>query len=313
MYLKGFTADQYIRFNLKENNIKDYISEFERKKSRDINGAYYKILDNKYVFGELICKYIRVPVTYAHSRYGKVCGLGGSNIDNDSVFSFIKQKGCVVIKPVTSGDGQGVSMISYDGKNWFIDNRQTEEEHLSTFLKGYESAIISEFMEQSAFSKSLFPKSTNTIRIITSRTTDGEYEILAAVQRIGNEISAPTDNLSRGGIVAQIDMDTGVLGMATQFHTVSENKQIFFDKHPDTGEPIKGKQIPRWDELKRTVLETASKLYYLSYIAWDILLLDDGFCVIEGNASSGLNLFQVWGGQRNGPIGQAYKRFGIIK
>ena len=313
MYLKGFTADQYVRFDLEHNDSKDYLSEFERQKGRDINAPYQVILDNKYVFCELISRYIRVPATYAYISRGKIRGLGEHKVDDTSILDFLIGKPSVVVKPVDKGDGRGVCVVRHEAGTYYIDDKAASEDEMKALFAGYTDAILSEFMVQSAFSKSLFPKSTNTLRILTAKMPNGEYEILSAVQRVGNEISAPTDNLSRGGIVVQVDLETGELGRATPFYTEHATEQVFFTHHPDTGEALTGKQIPRWDELKQVVLDTASKLYFISFIAWDFLILEDGFCVIEGNASSGLNLFQVWGGQRNGPIGQAYRRFGVLK
>ena len=45
----------------------------------------------------------------------------------------------------------------------------------------------------------------------------------------------------------------------------------------------------------------------------DVLLMDEGFCVIEGNASAGCVMFQMDGGVRDGEIGDIYRSYGIIK
>ena len=42
-----------------------------------------------------------------------------------------------------------------------------------------------------------------------------------------------------------------------------------------------------------------------------MLLTDEGICIIEGNASSGLVMVQREHGVRNGPIGEVYKSYGL--
>ena len=52
----------------------------------------------------------------------------------------------------------------------------------------------------------------------------------------------------------------------------------------------------------------------MHFIAWDILIMEDGeICIIEANTSSGVNIIQLWGGQRNGELGDFYRYHGVIK
>ena len=86
-----------------------------------------------------------------------------------------------------------------------------------------------------------------------------------------------------------------------------------FKNHPDTGMPLKGLKIPNWSSLVSEIVDLTNKLPYLNFVAWDILLTDDGYCVIEGNASSGCGLFQVEHGVRNSKLGEIYRSYGIIR
>ena len=85
-----------------------------------------------------------------------------------------------------------------------------------------------------------------------------------------------------------------------------------FYTHPDSGAEIVNTRIPGWGNIKKEVIEVADRLPYLNYIAWDLLLTEDGVCVIEANTSSGVNIIQLWGGQRNGGLGEALRSYGVI-
>ena len=61
------------------------------------------------------------------------------------------------------------------------------------------------------------------------------------------------------------------------------------------------------------MLRLAKKLPYMYFVAWDILIAPDGFCIIEANTSSGVNIIQLWGGQRNGELGDFYRHHKVIK
>ena len=39
----------------------------------------------------------------------------------------------------------------------------------------------------------------------------------------------------------------------------------------------------------------------------------EGFCIVEANTSSGVNIIQLFGPQRNGELGDFYRAHGVIK
>ena len=45
----------------------------------------------------------------------------------------------------------------------------------------------------------------------------------------------------------------------------------------------------------------------------DILITEEGRCIIEANTSSGVNIIQLWGGQRHKELGDFYRYHGVIK
>lgn len=59
--LKGFNVNEIVWFDLKNNDYNNYISEYKRLMSREINGPYKFILDDKLVFEEVFGQYTTVP------------------------------------------------------------------------------------------------------------------------------------------------------------------------------------------------------------------------------------------------------------
>ncbi|MEO8445166.1 MAG: sugar-transfer associated ATP-grasp domain-containing protein, partial [Gammaproteobacteria bacterium] len=90
-------------------------------------------------------------------------------------------------------------------------------------------------------------------------------------------------NLHQGAMGAGLDLATGI----TTFG-VTGNSAVA--EHPDTGAPIAGLQIPRWEYL----LEFAARCYELTglgYLGVDIVLdRDKGPMLLELNARPGLNI-----------------------
>ena len=309
-----FKPNECYWFDFEHNDYRDYISDFERVESRNINGDYKVILDDKLLFCEVFKHYIRVPEIYAWICDEKVYGMNGYQISKDNFTSFIKEKKRVVLKWTRGYEGKGTYIIEFQDV-FRINGEEVHEDDIINLLKFQGEAIFCEYMYQSDFENSLYPFSTNTLRIICAKKKDDiNAHIVAAVQRIGNEDSRPVDNVSAGALASDINLETGELNSAVIAKSHDEYaRSKTWDNHPDTGSQIKGLIIPNWERIKKQIEELTNQFPFLNFIAWDVLLTKDGICVIEGNASAGVMMFQVREGVRNKEIGNIYRSYGIIK
>lgn len=312
--LKTFTPNEYIWYKLKENDYKEYISDFERIKSREINEEYKIILDNKLLFEEIFRNYVKVPENYAWVSDKNIYGLHKNNINNDNIITFLKNNKVSVLKWERGYEGKGTFVIEFKDNKFIINGEQKTEEEVKILFDNCSKAILTEYMTQSKFGQELYPHSANTIRIVCAKKAgERNCHIIDAVQRIGNEYSKPVDNFCAGGFVSCIDIETGALGSIVAKYGEMERRMVEFDCHPDTNLPIKGKVIPNWAEIKKEVEDLTNKFPYLNFVAWDVLLTEKGICIIEGNASSSCDLFQMRQGVRNKELGEIYKSYNIIK
>jgi hypothetical protein len=102
------------------------------------------------------------------------------------------------------------------------------------------------------------------------------------------------DNFSAGGIASPIDVETGKLGKATT--AVPRDGRFEVNRHPDTGHPLAGSELPKWEELLNFVLDVHS--YFESiFVGWDVSYTAEGFQVIEGNLHWGTRLIEGLSGQ----------------
>lgn len=315
-FFRGFSANEYIWYDLKHHDYRDYISEYERVLSRNINGEYKLILDDKLLFEEMFGKYVKVPEIMAWVKDGLIYGLHGNDIDNSNVVSAIRSRKDAVVKWEVGYEGKGTYIVhTLEDGTFDINGKRCGEDELVEVCKKNQSAIICEYMHQSAFEDGLFDGSTNTLRIVCAKKKgEREARIIRAVQRIGTRESMPVDNVSAGALAAHIDLETGELSSAMQAKSHDQNAILkTYDCHPDTGRQIRGLCIPGWDSIKRQITQLTNRFPYLNFVAWDVLLTEEGMCLIEGNASAGLMMFQVSKGVRNDDIGDIYRSYGIIK
>ncbi len=312
---RGFSANEYVWYDLARNDYREYISNYKRTICRDINGKYKIILDDKIIFEDVFKPYVRVAESYAWISGGILYPRNGYAVDNGNIIDFLKKVKTAILKREIGAGGSGVSLIEYDGSGFTVNGKPCSDGDLSELiLSGKKEAFLCEFMRQSDFENSLYPHSANTIRIICAKKKgEREARIIGAFQRIGNEKSKPVDNISAGAFAAEIDLETGVLGsgIAARSHNPEEVYQRY-DTHPDSGAMIKGNRIPDWDSVKKQITDLTNRFPYLNLVAWDVLLTNEGLCIIEANASSGLVMFQREHGAKNGPIGDVYRSYGLM-
>lgn len=219
-----------------------------------------------------------------------------------------------MLKWLDQGGGYGTYVIFCHDHEILVNNMRRDEDYVKSLFKRKGRALLCEYITQSSFAASLYPNTTNTLRIVCAKKPgEAKADFIIAVQRVGCDDSIPVDNLSSGGIVLSIDSETGALGMGHATHGRRDRVMVPFDKHPDTGEPFVGKVILNWKSLVTEMVDLTNKLPYLNFFAWDILLTDNGYTIIEGNASSGCGLFQVEKGVRNSKLGDIYRSYGIIR
>lgn len=307
--INGYLGDQYILYDFKHTDKNEYLSEFDWYRSRYINEPFDFAFNNKVVCAEMLKHHIRFSQNYFIINKGVLHDFENGPISYDRVFDKLREEGKLVIKPFAMGKGNGVHLLSFEDGKYYMDMKEKTREELEAYLKKLNMYVFCEFIHQHPYSDKLYDKTTNTIRFITLRDIDThEMKVFRAVQRIGRKETIPVDNGSKGGLVANIDLETGMLSEARCLKELGS-----WEVHPDSGNPIKGVVIPDWDGIKKEILDVCKKIPYMDFMAWDLLITEEGPCVIEINTSSGINIIQLWGGQKQGELGDFFRHYNVIK
>ena len=305
----GYLADQWMLYDFDHNDKHEYLSEFDWYRSRYINEPFDFLLNNKIAATEILKQYVRVPEIFAIKNKGILSTFEKEVIDYKDVIEILKREKSLFIKPYGAGKGTGVNRLKHLEDAFYIDDKEVDESNIMDVLADRDNWILCETIVQHSYADHIYDKTVNTMRIITLRDiSTNEFKVFFAVQRIGTSETIPVDNGSRGGLVANIDIDTGVLSEARCLH----NRNVY-ENHPDSGAAIKNTKVPEWNKIKSDVLELARRMPYMYFIAWDIVLTKEGIAVIEANTSSGVNIIQLWGGQRNDELGDFYRHHKVIK
>lgn len=141
-----------------------------------------------------------------------------------------------------------------------------------------------------------------TIRVLTCLNRLGEPEVIGAALRMAVDPSSVVDNLHQGGITAAIDLDTGVLGPASNLG--KDARLGWLDRHPTTGAQIAGRRLEWWPQVSDLALRAQAVFSDRLFVGWDLAMTPDSPIIVEGNSSPDLDILQ-----RSSGHGMANGRF----
>lgn len=96
-----------------------------------------------------------------------------------------------------------------------------------------------------------------------------------------------------GNLVAGLDAATGRLTSAVGSLRRDWPQIVDVDRHPDTGAPLVGFDLPSWREVVELVLEAQRRFVGLRSIGWDVAITDQGPMLIEGNGRYDCDILQL--------------------
>ncbi len=291
----GFLRESYIVYQFDRNDRSQYLSDVQRSvRTPELNGQYSLLLKDKMLFGLITRNFPSHDIkSFGVIRNGKVAYAGAAQKTSavSYLLDLLETQPKLVIKPLDAGGGTDIRRVFREGEQLFVNDVLVSEGGLRDLVEGMKNDLISCFVEQHPEISALYPRTTNTVRLLTMWDVDThEPFVAAAVLRIGCAASYPADNWSQGGFSAAVDIETGELSKAASY---SRGTLTWHSHHPESGAPIEGIVVPEWPAIKARMIDVCRSIPFLEYIGWDIILTADGFKILEGNHYSGVTILQV--------------------
>ena len=246
----------------------------------------FPLVDDKLRTKELaLAAGIAVPELY---------GVIRTEHDIGTLESLVRDRQDFAIKPAHGSGGDGIMVVAGRSPRSadiyrLVDGTMVSTEqigfHLSNILSGqfslggHRDVALLEYCIKvdPLFSDHCF-QGVPDIRVIVLRG----YPIMAMI-RLPTRRSRGKANLHQGAVGAGMDIATGVTTYGVLGNARTQD-------HPDTGAPIAGLAIPRWDYLL-TLAARSYELTGLGYVGVDIVLdRQFGPLILELNARPGLNI-----------------------
>jgi hypothetical protein len=280
----GFWRGHYELYDLDHNDHTQYLPDAAVFSQSEAEGKFRRVLVDKVLFSAVMGAHTRVPEVIAIIARGKICPMGTDLDVRDakSLITHCERANGVFIKPARGIKGKQALRLDVSPAGIVMNGEAIGFREVEEFLAGLDDFIVTNVIQQADYAARIFPRSANTLRIITMQDPEDGFRpfIPLAAHRFGVNMSAPTDNFARGGVNAKIDLSTGRLSQAMGNPKFDPGTH---ERHPDTGERIEGVEIPNWPLAKQTVLDLAGTFGFLTFVGWDVIVTNDGVVVIEGN------------------------------
>ena len=186
-------------------------------------------------------------------------------------------------KPVRGRYGGGTFTLSVDGERIVLNGRPVAPSDVQRQVR--ERSLLQDRVEQREEMSALYPGSINTVRLITARK-DGRVFPFHAALRLGANGSI-VDNWSAGGLIVDIDMETGRLTERGFYkpglQPPGRRAAMAATRHPNTGVRFDGYMLPDFAAARDLVCQFHRDLDGLLTIGWDVALTPSGPLIIEGN------------------------------
>ncbi|ADI13749.1 sugar-transfer associated ATP-grasp domain-containing protein [Truepera radiovictrix] len=293
MFRRGFRSASYALYSFDHNDPDDYLPDSAFREATLINGPFCRrILHDKLlfwrVFGDAFEGTFEMPRVVALIERGQLFPLPGGPAELRSVgalLEFCRRGTGVVLKPTDGWQGQGIASLTVADGTPYLNGQPVSPETVATHVAGRDRTLVTERVVQTGYAAAIFPEAANSIRVTTMQDPDDGHRpfVAVAVHRFGSNTTRPTDNVSRGGLMAPIDLQTGELGLAVKFPRETGGELFWCSHHPDTAAPIKGVKVPGWGTLQDQLLEVAARFPFLRYVGWDVLISGGTWWILEAN------------------------------
>ena len=130
----------------------------------------------------------------------------------------------------------------------------------------------------------------STIRVLTCKDETGKSIATNVAFRMAVGGNRVVDNFHQGGLAAPVDMASGRIGMASDIGRFPA--MGWREAHPVTGAIFAGRVLPFWKEAVQQACEADAAFPWRTAIGWDVAMLKDGPCIIEGNGKPDLDIHQ---------------------
>jgi hypothetical protein len=299
----GFEPDLFHVYSMKKDlsDVDNFLSTIDwHKNARYLSRPFNIVADDKILFRNALKDMEEiVPNNILLFSRGEIFQLPDWRCITSNEAEEVLLSTSTFLKPVRGSlSGKGVLACLADGSDLTLNDKPASAKNvIETVLQSGVDYIACQRVEQHPQMAGYFPRTVNTLRIQTFWDDQrGQPEIVAAVLKIGSDLTYPVDNIKKGGFVAGVDLASGRLSEAAGIRrreNIEARTLVWHDRHPDTAGRFTDTVIPHWERVKTRMLAACRRVPYLSFVGWDVIVTEDDIAIVEANPVAEMKIVQM--------------------
>lgn len=300
---RGFLAESVCAYNLTEENVKDYLSDYDYYKVWPLN-SWMRI----WVNDKLTLKYMLAGTKFdgvmpQYYFYSTECGLK-SLIDNaetpqniEGLLSVLKSVHDLACKPANGTGSGGFFHLEFDGENYKINDNECEEKDVEEFVITHPNYVFTEYLLPQKKFAALSNNRVHTMRLVVLNEEGNNPSIVSGYFRFATQMHGEANYIhdeastEAYNIYTKVDLETGEFGQA---YAVYNQRVEKLEVHPESGEVLSG-VIDNWGEIKKNVLEISKFFFGIEWLGFDVCIDSNGkMRIMEINTHPGIKIVQLY-------------------
>ena len=296
LHKNGFAYNRWFMQNLREDNIHLFLSDFDYWRMMPLSNHFNRWIDDK-----LTLRYVLEPFKQYLPAYYCVITTTGNKVklidsptdikfDDDYFLHIVERYKILAMKPLSGAEGKGFIKYTYQDGEFFMNDIKMTESEVRTFFKDVKDLLITEYVVQCKEHMKVCSMSSCTLRINSIKEVGEKPYLMHSFARFGTKESGAVSNLMSGGVSIAYDSYTGYY--ADRF-LHAKDYIAWYDEHPESHISLKGKQLPHWELIRDKLIEMHEFLGVIEYMAFDVIVTDDGFKICEINSGPSVSYGQA--------------------
>lgn len=298
----GFCAESAYAYGLAEDNLDDYLSDYDYWRLWPLNGWERIWINDKLTLNALLqdsdlARYL--PTYFYYSRPEGLLPLSGSDYAPgvDGLLACLRREGTFACKPSNGTEANGFHKLEWHEGTYRLDGEEVTETGVREFVSTHPNYVFTEFIRPEASLAAINPL-IHTIRALVINPTGSaptptigylRFALEGADEGNGANYVPPTED-QIGAYNVQIDLETGEYGNGK---LVFANRVVDSPRHPTSGVLAEG-TLPYWDEAKEMMRRLSLKVGACEYLGFDACITDKGPRIMEINSHSGIKYLQLF-------------------
>lgn len=298
----GFFVEHALLYGLNDSNCEDYLSDYDFYKVWPLNSWARLWINDKLTLRLMLSDPEFVKLMPKYYYYTAAEGLralcdnpvqsGCSAVDFLAVLREVGEFAC---KPNNGTMAKGFYRVSYENGVYAINDEVCSADAIIKFVEEHPNYIFTEYLRPGGVFAKIAPK-IHTLRINVLNEA-GKPRITRCYLRFpdsgcgaANYFVFDGSNTTDYHVQVNVNSKTGEWGNAKLFFS-NRTESIRF--HPDSRVELSG-VIPRFKQLKESVLAMARKFSLIEYMGFDVGITEFGFKLMEVNSHPGIGYLQAY-------------------